>query len=893
MPTNFQDNILKRKEIHVNPSLWRDKIYYLERNPYWNSSYNFIPTPKKYAEIIQEFHEEIDKQKKQVEKVATDKKEAEERIKEIRQELREWIETIIATYSEPNEEEQERLKVFNHTLRSITLRQWKKWVEENLPKEEIIEDDLYYYEDEEFELKTQSENQKLEVREKIAPSKIRELVQEWEEQAKKIQTDYNSCFILEHDEDNLVFTFQPPRQIFVNLKEFLFYRNNAWYEVVSWSRINSWNAVIIVKRSIFLSYYHYFLAKGANGIMHASPRISREICQCPSFLESNQTEEYACDWEPHYELWRIKNALAQTIRHSLGGNNPAPYISTVELERVTELRSADSLTDTTYLLLPKGYSDGGTWWSDSSSAMGNKITFSDKQKGLFSEERWQNHTGNELNHHTKHHVNLQFFWRKKMIGKYTLSDFDPNNCYLKIKANGSSIIYTLQSKFIWLRWSEDVKTTIEKDRMMNIFSGILNKVTGVNLSEATKSLFHDLNTEESKSQDERESERRTKYDGTAQVVSSAMGSLPSMMATSHTKHDYTSSEFALRYEAPSLKVRISYNHNTFDRYKMEKQLKRNGNEWFNWAKIGNYLNKGYWKIVPHIFEGDREGFFASIFSKGVYLYEENPHEYFTTKLAGGKYTSNVLVGGNSQIESIFQKDLEETGGHDNVSQAGGGLWVYKTSYIKRQDGSSDNIFVRLMEQANSYRNHSYENSDRWVFKHPQTWSTEINMDEYATYVYDLKFFSSDHKNTHGVKGATKIVAEQIAEGNRSAIKVRFIGNLEIKKGQDDPNEIGSTLTGTGGAEQMPEIPAEKNDEFIDGLEKINQPEAEQQIEDEIQDELQEELQTEPQKEDEKQEELEQEDEKNKERQKQKERQNQKQEQKQQEEEDNVERSNEK
>jgi hypothetical protein len=42
-------------------------------------------------------------------------------------------------------------------------------------------------------------------------------------------------------------------------------------------------------------------------------------------------------------------------------------------------------------------------------------------------------------------------------------------------------------------------------------------------------------------------------------------------------------------------------------------------------------------------------------------------------LTGGKYTSNVLVGGNSQIESIFQKDLEETGGHDNVSQAGGGL----------------------------------------------------------------------------------------------------------------------------------------------------------------------------------------------------------------------------
>jgi hypothetical protein len=132
------------------------------------------------------------------------------------------------------------------------------------------------------------------------------------------------------------------------------------------------------------------------------------------------------------------------------------------------------------------------------------------------------------------------------------------------------------------------------------------------------------------------------------------------------------------------------------------------------------------------------------------------------------------------------------------------------------------------------------------------------MDEYATYVYDLKFFSSDHKNTHGVKGATKIVAEQIAEGNRSAIKVRFIGNLEIKKGQDDPNEIGSSLPMSGGTEQMPVIPAEKNDEFIDTLEKINQPEAEKQQEDEIQDELQPE--PEQQKENENQNELENEEE---------------------------------
>ncbi|RIA83256.1 hypothetical protein C1645_743190 [Glomus cerebriforme] len=139
----------------------------------------------------------------------------------------------------------------------------------------------------------------------------------------------------------------------------------------------------------------------------------------------------------------------------------------------------------------------------------------------------------------------KLFWRKKLLGTYTLADFDPSNCFLKIKANGAAIIYTLTS----------------------------------GLSQATQALFHDLNTEDSdKSSEERQSERKTKYAGTAKVVGAAMASLPSMLAPSHVKCDYTMSEFALRYEQPSLKLRIEYNSHLFDRYKREKQLKKNGNE---------------------------------------------------------------------------------------------------------------------------------------------------------------------------------------------------------------------------------------------------------------------------------------------------------------------------
>jgi len=51
-----------------------------------------------------------------------------------------------------------------------------------------------------------------------------------------------------------------------------------------------------------------------------------------------------------------------------------------------------------------------------------------------------------------------------------------------------------------------------------------------------------------------------------------------MFASNHTKMDYTFAEICLRYEQPSLNIRLQYNNVLFDRYKMEKVLKRNGNE---------------------------------------------------------------------------------------------------------------------------------------------------------------------------------------------------------------------------------------------------------------------------------------------------------------------------
>src|SRR4051812_6492149 len=119
------------------------------------------------------------------------------------------------------------------------------------------------------------------------------------------------------------------------------------------------------------------------------------------------------------------------------------------------------------------------------------------------------------------------------------------------------------------------------------------------------------------------------------------------------------------------------------------------------------------------------------------------------------------------------------------------------------------------------------------------------MEQHTEYVYDLRFYDSDRKNNHGVKGATKIIAQQISNGNRSEIKVKFIGNLEIKVGQDNPEEIGSSIPTSQGEEQMPEIQPEQNDELLNDLEKLEEEQGE--TGQEKQDEIQEELQPEPKK----------------------------------------------
>src|SRR4051812_39723168 len=98
MTTNIQDNLLHLKEIHIRTELWKDHIYYISNNPYKfpknDGGGDFLPLPKRFAEILTEFKEAVNKQKVS-ERKEEEINQAKERINEIYQEIKALIQQII------------------------------------------------------------------------------------------------------------------------------------------------------------------------------------------------------------------------------------------------------------------------------------------------------------------------------------------------------------------------------------------------------------------------------------------------------------------------------------------------------------------------------------------------------------------------------------------------------------------------------------------------------------------------------------------------------------------------------------------------------------------------------------------------------------------------------
>lgn len=912
----IQNNLLTLKEIHIRTELWRDKIYHLANNPYKfpknDGSGDFVPLPKRFAEIIAEFHNEIDKQKA-AERTEEEINQAKQRIGEIRKELKEWIETIIVTYGELSEEEQEQIKVLNQALRFITLRQWKKWVKDTWPEEEtVIENEpaavqfpsaqSVPIDGEEPEPQEKELNQKIEVREKIAPQAIKELVQEWEEQNKIALDRKNICFILQDNQDSLIFCYQPPKGIFPPLIDFLWYRNNIWYETTNWVRINHENAIITAKRSVFLSYYHYFLAQGANGVIHNSPKFGNkdEICQCPAFLESTEYVEFNSDWQPEYKLFKLKNFMGgvwQTALHNkpYGQNKSYPVFHTLDLEEVNGMES-QGLYPTTYFLLPDWYQNGHmTSWKkfpikfgSSKNKEGIILKLKEWIKKAKMERLGHDGQGGKYEHLLKH-VHVNYFWNSKKIHESNLDEMDWNNFNVIVRANPAGIMYKFESKKVLFRYSEDLNFTLEADKMQalalkmgtKLLDGLIKAKSGGavdpktseatdDIKDTTNKYLHSGKTEKSK--DERQGERKkTLSAGSSGILQASMGAIPSILDASHTHGNYSLGEIALRFDSINFWMRLEFNKNACHRYQMMKVLKKNGNEIFNTRKFGNILQKGYWKIVANIFEGDKNGYFAALFSKGVYVYEEHPHEYFLAKGEKGEFVRGVLNKDPVMTNTTIQINHKRAVGRDNLVHVDNMSWIWKDSYLRPVGSSGRGLFDDLINKGR--RHLKRDDANAWKFDGYAQWSDSVVLPKDVKYEWYLHAFSSgqhDSANFRGVDNDITVILTQ--DGADWSLEI--LGKVEITETIGNPDAIGSGIEIDEVEEQLPDMEDEKQTEGLENLEQIMQPEAEQQNQQdkELQDELEQQNEPEAQKQDEKQDELEQEDEKNKDKQRQKQKQ---------------------
>jgi len=573
-------------------------------------------------------------------------------------------------YQAWNENKQEKLKQLQLGLRKNAVNQFKRLNKEYLDSNKQVE----------------------------------KLLKEWEKQKKIVLDRKNVCFIENNDQEGMVFCYQPPKGDFHAIQDFLWYRNNIWYETVSWQGINHENVIVLVKRSFFIHNYLPFVLKGANGIFHNHPltKSNNEVCQCPSFLESTDVIDFVSDWQPTYQLFKSISWFSDrpAVFELSNSKGKYPVFHTLTLEKVEASMVSKSLTDATFFLLPKDF-DGSMLYRRSHNIKFFSAFSKTSLKGWL--DNYQANRGQD-NQHLLKKVNVNFIWNSKVIFQSVLDDFDFDSkgnpvVRVEIRANPSETMYLFTSKKILFRYSEDLEFTLQADKLASIGTSLIQKFTGININEVTRDYLHNADKEKSQ-KDERSWERKSKMITTSAIAQTLLGTVPSLVDASHTRNDYTLAEFALRFDSSNnFSCRLEYNRNQFNRYQMMKKLKKPCNKVFNTEKFGNYLHKGYIKAIANIFEGDRNGYFAGLLSRGIYFYKYNPNEYFLEKFTEFGFKNEIANREVSGIKTTIQENYSSAFGRDDQVHVDGLSWVWKDSFCR---GEEEDLFPKLIEQGREH-----------------------------------------------------------------------------------------------------------------------------------------------------------------------------------------------
>lgn len=191
----------------------------------------------------------------------------------------------------------------------------------------------------------------------------------------------------------------------------------------------------------------------------------------------------------------------------------------------------------------------------------------------------------------------------------------------------------------------------------------------------------------------------------AQAVTGVLGTIPSMMATSHLDNDYTLLDFLVNKKSPALKMRFQYNKQLLTHYVKNLRMRRKeGYRLENQKSFALLLNEpGFHKYIPHMVEGDTNGFFTDIFSRGVELYKTTPKEIWTLDLGNLEVPKdNMIITALVGSHTVLDNDEEEISATDSKANQDGRVWVnyesffYKEGELREKEGKKR--FANLIEK---------------------------------------------------------------------------------------------------------------------------------------------------------------------------------------------------
>jgi len=85
--------------------------------------------------------------------------------------------------------------------------------------------------------------------------------------------------------------------------------------------------------SIFYNYYWNLIKSGANGIIHHSPvGVGDEICDCPYYDQFTSRNDFDCDYELKFDLYRLGKEEAK--RKNIINDDSLPFIGSSIPEKV-------------------------------------------------------------------------------------------------------------------------------------------------------------------------------------------------------------------------------------------------------------------------------------------------------------------------------------------------------------------------------------------------------------------------------------------------------------------------------------------------------------------------------------------------------------------------------